>query len=71
MYKHFIGKKWKETNYLYSIENWKETRTEPNSEQIYTFLILSPRKENSDKLCWDTKTKKSLPKGTLIKKNNM
>jgi hypothetical protein len=38
MYKHFIWKKWKETNYVYSIENGngdcvKETTTQPNSEQ--------------------------------------
>jgi hypothetical protein len=38
MYKHFIWKKWKETNYLYSIENGngdcvKETTTQPNSEK--------------------------------------
>ena len=38
MYKHFIWKKWKETNYLYSIENGngdcvQEKTTQPNSEK--------------------------------------
>ena len=46
MYKHSNWKKWKETNYLYSIENDNgdcvtETTTQPNSEFIFIFLLIT------------------------------
>ena len=38
MYKHFIWKKWKETNYLYRIENGKGTVSK--RQQLNQLLLL-------------------------------
>ena len=35
------------------------------------FSFLSPRKENTDTLCWDIKTQKSLPMGTSMLKKHV